>query len=609
MTELVFVSAPGCSLFMVELLEVIARAVRDQGGDARCVTGRLAAVAADADSVFVVIPHEYLAIDPEPPAALLRRTIAFGVEHPGTASFDASVAGAHRFAALFEINRASVDESRRRGLAPHLFALGNSPLWGSGAALDGAAGQRPSADRPVDVLHMGTLDPRRAALISGYASDFAGLRTRLLLPPHEPMTAPRPDFLVGEGKRSALGAAKVLLNLHRAGSSALEWVRVLEALANGCVVVSERSIGYEPLVPGVHCFFGGPHSLGAVAARLVADPDRLDQVRADVTGLLGSELDMGPYAISLMNVAQSIAGSGAAASSTPSAERRRTRQGHAPPAVAAAMAEWMPVASDAEQRPAPPTERARSADGFRGPVDAGAVIEHRFFAGGPPEAPAAAVHLVAGFLSGDGPVEVTAASLLHDPVRWTMAAAAAPMVLGLEPDHDAVLPTRGALRNAALGGGRAEWIAVLDPGDEFLPGGLLRLLESGAESGADIVVGMAAHPGGLLNALPPEQRRLDIASYLSRGYLIRRSLLTALGGWSEDPLLGGMTDHDLWQRALAAEAAWAFEPSITTRFWRQAPRLRPVDVDPAAVWSELRRRARRPVGRRAEGVGARIPVR
>ena len=31
-----------------------------------------------------------------------------------------------------------------------------------------------------------------------------------------------------------------------------EWARAVEAMANGCVVISEPSEGYEPLVAGTH---------------------------------------------------------------------------------------------------------------------------------------------------------------------------------------------------------------------------------------------------------------------------------------------------------------------------------------------------------------------
>src|SRR5207247_2197690 len=60
----------------------------------------------------------------------------------------------------------------------------------------------------------------------------------------------------------------------------LEWVRTLEAMCNGCVVVSEPSTEVEPLVAGEHLVLARPGSLGAVAAALCADPARERDLRA-----------------------------------------------------------------------------------------------------------------------------------------------------------------------------------------------------------------------------------------------------------------------------------------------------------------------------------------
>ncbi len=61
-----------------------------------------------------------------------------------------------------------------------------------------------------------------------------------------------------QGSRSAprsmrlLARAKVLVNIHRDARRPgyFEWLRMVEAMANGCVVLTEPSTGYEPLQPG-----------------------------------------------------------------------------------------------------------------------------------------------------------------------------------------------------------------------------------------------------------------------------------------------------------------------------------------------------------------------
>ncbi len=85
-----------------------------------------------------------------------------------------------------------------------------------------------------------------------------------VIAPEAPKTAAAPDFLVR--RRSAqLREAKVLLNVHRDDSPYFEWCRALEAICNGCVVVSEHTSDCRPLIPGVHFVGAGHASLDLLA--------------------------------------------------------------------------------------------------------------------------------------------------------------------------------------------------------------------------------------------------------------------------------------------------------------------------------------------------------
>ncbi len=255
-----FVSAPGSSVFMEELLGGVCDAVALAAPDVTVVSHHgLVSDVVDRSTVAVVVPHEYLAVAPHEPDEVLTRTIAFGVEHPGTATFRASMRASARFGARFEISQRSLDALAKHGLDGALFPLGHVPRWD-------LWGGRP-VERDVDVAYLGTADPRRLGILAHSAPALAGMRTELLTPPHEPMTGPRPDFLCGEDKWRLLARSKVLVNLHREDKAALEWVRVLEAMHNGCLVVTEPSTDLGPLRPGSTCSSRSPTTSGSLRPR------------------------------------------------------------------------------------------------------------------------------------------------------------------------------------------------------------------------------------------------------------------------------------------------------------------------------------------------------
>ena len=136
-----------------------------------------------------------------------------------------------------------------------------------------------TCERPTDVLHLGAVNDRRLEALAGYAATLWPLQTRILVPPESPKTRERADFLLGRSKWNCLSSAKILLNVHREDAPYFEWVRALEAISNGCVVVSEHSADTEPLVPGEHFVSGTLENLALLADALLRDEERLAGMR------------------------------------------------------------------------------------------------------------------------------------------------------------------------------------------------------------------------------------------------------------------------------------------------------------------------------------------
>lgn len=549
--HLVFVSAEGGSAFMEELLEAVADAVTQTGARASTHRGHVGDVLADSATVAVVVPHEYFASSPPDDAECRARTIGFGVEHPGTRTFESAARATAALGASFEISDAGVAALRRRDVRVHRFQLGISRLWCQPEPEDG---------RDIDVAHLATADETRMRTLAAIIGDLEGLRVELLLPPHEPMTKPRPDFLMGRDKWQLLARSRVLLNLHRESAFSFEWVRALEAIANGAVVLTEPSEGLAPLVPGEHLLVAERSRLGRVAAAALADPDRLAAIAAAARQLCDEELDMVGSAARLVEVAAGLLGR-----PVPHASGRV----RATPRVAPGLAMWVPVLAP---RPEHPDDDQGSGRRPPPPVDLADSRRLRRDADVSPR-----VDVICSAFVDDGPIALTVESASRCSTAaelhiWTENPSDA-------PHHASTVVTRlggpaaigrGGARNALLARGDAPFVLVLDAGDEVLTGALDDLVGLLIhDPTADIAVPMAVlNDEMIVNAMPPESRRLDRFVYLGRGFLARRSALETLGGFEEHGSRQDLVDHDFWQRVVRADMKVIHRRTVGVRLWR-----------------------------------------
>jgi hypothetical protein len=535
--RLAFVSAPGSSIFMAEILQAVGEAVSSAAPDLEVVhhRGRLEDVVTQGTAA-VVVPHEYFAVCGDPGPEVRARTIALGVEHPGTGTFEVSTEHAARLGGWFEIAESSVRTLAARGHLAELFELGFVPGWDRWGGTDD--------DRPVDVTYLGSADPRRLAVLAAAAPALTGLRTDLLVPPHEPMTGSRPDFLVADDKWRHLARSKVIVNLHREEKAAFEVVRGLEAILNGCVIVTEPSSDLGPLVPGRHLLVAEPDQVGPVVRALVHHPERRTEIARAAYDLVRTELAMDPQASRLADVARRLAGApapapGPDAASTPPTERPRSwaEAGAEPP-----MAEWVPAVPVA------------------GPVTALTTVDADLAAlrAARPSGVVGSFGGVCVVTDADGPAAMTAAS-------WP----AGPRLVVVRTDDPRDARGRGAARNAAVASLGVDHVAILDGGDEVLGETLAHLCGMlDADPDLDAVLCLASIGSEeLANVLVPELRRLESRPYLSRGFVVRREVLEALGGFTEDDDLEDLVDHHFWLGLARAGGNVALSRHIGFRLW------------------------------------------
>ncbi len=80
-------------------------------------------------------------------------------------------------------------------------------------------------------------------------------------------------------RTTLLKHSKIALHVRMQSPPYFEWLRAIQALSAGAVLLCEHAAGHGPLVPGEHFISGSPENLGLLADALLRDPERLDRVR------------------------------------------------------------------------------------------------------------------------------------------------------------------------------------------------------------------------------------------------------------------------------------------------------------------------------------------
>jgi hypothetical protein len=565
--EICFLTASGGNAFMKELLHAVGDAVAQEGVAVRFEDDRYPPF--EDDVAYVVIPHEFFELAPEggsPTPGHLQRTVGYCVELPWTHWFWIAMHYGKQLGGLVDIRASGVRAQRQMGLHAVHAPLGYTPAWDRW-------GRDETAARPLDILYMGSHELRRDRVLAGFAETLARRTSRLLVASERAKPRAGPSFVLDEEKYALLASAKTVLNLHRAKADALEWPRVLEAISNGCVVVTERSLDIEPLVPDEHLVTGRAESLCLLADHLLDDPDRLARMRLAAYDFVRSELPIAPGARVLAEVAHSVAsrriGGGAPPLRRIAADRGDEKLDEALAPLRVALKRLLVDVQESRREVA--ELREGRADGARGPR-VRAVAHTPAYADFTPR-------VTVGISVHNYEVEVrdalasVAASeyddyevLVLDDASTDASGAAVRAFLEQHPWMPGVLMehSRNAglarTRNAIAQRARGELLFVLDADNGLHPHGLGRLVEAlDGDPDAQFAYGIIAvheqgSPAGLLSRQDWDPALLLHDNPIDAMALIRRDALLELGGYCEDPRLVGWEDYDVWCQM--AERGW-----------------------------------------------------
>ncbi|HQV58131.1 MAG TPA: glycosyltransferase, partial [Ilumatobacteraceae bacterium] len=260
--------------FMTDIANWVVEAATISGRDAELVVDRLPA--ADGSINLVVAPHEFYVLtdaDDDAIRVACAASVPICTEQPGTPWYRLGLQFVTPSAMALDINQHGVDALVAAGVPARRLALGGVPSMNhqqSGVAID---------ERSIEVLFLGGNTGRRAAELAALAPRLwnraCELRTFRF---SRPVGDGVPGLVFGEDKYRLLARSQILLNLHRDDVTPgyFEWARMMEAMANGCVVLTEPSTGYEPLIAGKH--FVEADDIGTALEELFNDPQRMRSI-------------------------------------------------------------------------------------------------------------------------------------------------------------------------------------------------------------------------------------------------------------------------------------------------------------------------------------------
>lgn len=586
--------APRQNLFFDELVRALRAEAQALGTPTSLHVGNFPPPRPDL--VYVLVPpHEYFTLMHGrigPPPEALRRTLFVCAEQPGSPFFDANVALAPRGGAVFDINRLAVQAFAEKGIEAQHLQLGWTPSWDYLA----------ERERDIDILFMGCVSDRRAEALARYARSFSRRRVELVLSDNSrPNWSPSQSFRAEQEKWDLLGRAKVLINIHQDECPYFEWLRVVQAMSNGAVVVSENSVDYDPLIPGRHLLFGEPDSLHLLAELLLEGGDRSWKMQTAAYEFVRNELPLGRGVAKLLTAASALAEREAVPDAaddfftqpqpdpermgifeTPKRPPSSALGDHNAAMIRRAVKDIKLDLMDLRRRQ---TRIDLSLAEGRPPHTLELVGRTPAYAGVQPRVSI----LMALFNYEDHVIGALDSALTSEGVPFEIVVvddgssdrslARVEAWMGAHGDTAGLLlrhPVNRGLayaRNSALGWARGEFCFVLDADNEIYPRCLARLIETlDGDPEAAFAYGTlkcfrAGRPVGLMNALPWDRQRLRLGNYIDAMAMIRTSLLRErFGGYRLDRRLHGWEDFDLWCRLAEAGHYGVRVPEVLARY-------------------------------------------
>ncbi len=268
------------NLFMADIARLIASGLKDAGLVPRLLDERTV-LEDTAPLRIIVAPHEFFRLPGPggqvPPLRLARQALLVNVEQPQTDWFRQGLPALMRARGVLDISEDVAGRLRDHGLPAVFLPLGHVPSHPdlapcprlpsvpALATLEPAIRESqppmdaPLARRPLDLLFVGYLSPRRMGILARMAERLARWRCHFLLTEGDrPQVAGVNALLDSHATVGLAQRAKLVLNLHQGETAYFEWHRiVLQGIWQRSLVLSEPGPVSAPWRAGEH-FLAAP---------------------------------------------------------------------------------------------------------------------------------------------------------------------------------------------------------------------------------------------------------------------------------------------------------------------------------------------------------------
>ncbi len=239
--------------FMTEIAEIFAEGFKKSGLSVELLVDKIPSTKVEDNLIQIVVaPHEFYplylekALSTSKVLKVTKNVYVLNVEQPGSTWFEIAYNPAKDAKGVFDINKQGVQEFNKRGVPAIHTPLGYEDLFFK-------AENKSNLSKPIDILFIGSHSPKREMFLSKNADFFSQYNCHFIMTRiDKPNLKSTPGFYSGKKRNELLDSSKIILNIHFAHRTYFEWHRVLMAISNYCLIVSEQSDHIEPLVSGKH---------------------------------------------------------------------------------------------------------------------------------------------------------------------------------------------------------------------------------------------------------------------------------------------------------------------------------------------------------------------